>query len=85
MQQEATADMVNAVLRIKAVEHSISPQLLATRDHIHQLLNGERDIPLLQGWRLELAGQAVLDVMQGKLGLAYVENSPVLIPKESNP
>ncbi len=82
MQQEATADMVNAVLRIKAAEHSISPQLLATRDHIHQLLSGERDIPLLQGWRLQLAGQAVLDVMQGKLGLAYIENSPVLIPKE---
>jgi ribonuclease D len=81
MQQEATADMVNAVLRIKSAEHSISPQLLATRDHIHQLLAGERDIPLLQGWRLQLAGQSVLDVMQGKLQLAYVENSPVLISK----
>lgn len=81
MQQEATADMVNAVLRIKSAEHSISPQLLATRDHIHQLLAGERDIPLLQGWRLQLAGQSVLDVMQGKIQLAYVENAPTLIPK----
>jgi ribonuclease D len=81
MQQEATADMVNAVLRIKAAEYSISPQLLATRDHIHQLLAGERDVPLLQGWRLQLAGQAVLDVMAGKQQLAYVENAPTLIPK----
>jgi ribonuclease D len=81
MQQEATADMVNAVLRIKSGEHSISPQLLATRDHIHQLLAGERDIPLLQGWRLQLAGQAVLDIMQGKMQLAYIENAPTLIPK----
>jgi ribonuclease D len=81
MQQEATADMVNAVLRIKAGEHSISPQLLATRDHIHQLLSGEHDIPLLQGWRLELAGQAVLDIMAGKTQLAYIENTPTLIPK----
>ena len=45
MQQEATADMVNAVIRIKALEHSITPQLLATRDHIHQLLGGERQYP----------------------------------------
>lgn len=81
MQQEATVDMVNAVLRIKAAEHTISPQLLATRDHIHQLLCGERDIPLLKGWRLQLAGQAVLDVMQGKMQLAYAENAPTLIPK----
>ncbi|HEX5056306.1 MAG TPA: ribonuclease D [Gammaproteobacteria bacterium] len=81
MQQEATADMVNAALRIKAAEHSISPQLLATREHIHNLLSGERDIPLLQGWRLELAGQTVLDVMAGKQQLAYVDNAPTLIPK----
>lgn len=81
MHQEATADMVNAVIRIKAAEHSISPQLLATRDHIHQLLNGERDIPLLQGWRLQLAGQAVLEIMEGKTQLGYVENTPTLIPK----
>jgi ribonuclease D len=81
MQQEATADMVNAVIRIKAAEHSITPQLLATRDHIHQLLIGERDVPLLQGWRMQLAGQAVLDIMEGKTQLAYIENTPTLIPK----
>ncbi len=81
MQQEATADMVNAVIRIKAVEHSITPQLLATREHIHHLLSGERDVPLLQGWRLQLAGQAVLDIMEGKTRLAYIENTPTLITK----
>jgi ribonuclease D len=80
-QQEALADMVNSVLRIKAAEQAISPQLLATRDDIHELLHGERDLPLLQGWRLQVAGQAVLDILNGQTQLSIEGDEAVLTPK----
>jgi ribonuclease D len=55
-----------ARLRELAEHHRVSAPLLATRKDIEALVLGHRDLPLLQGWRRELAGEELL----GMLGAA---------------
>ena len=44
-------------------EHQIDPGLIATRKIVNQLVAGERDVPVLKGWRNDLAGQQLLIII----------------------
>jgi len=58
--QERRARKLMAVLRELAEKHRVSTPLLATRKEVEALVKGERDLPLLRGWRRELAGDRLL-------------------------
>ena len=64
--QDTMADLLMASLRLSGIEASISAQAIASRKEVEQLVAGERDLNLLQGWRLELAGRAMLDILEGR-------------------
>lgn len=53
-----------ARLRQLAEEHRISAPLLATRRDVEALVQGRRDLPLLEGWRRELAGEELLRLLE---------------------
>ncbi len=67
---------VETALKVRAVEASISPQLLATTADL-ELFALERGrgaaekLPILQGWRRQLAGEHLLKVLEGKLSVGY--------------
>jgi ribonuclease D len=50
-------------LRELAERHRVSAPLLATRKDVEALVLGRRDLPLLQGWRFELAGEELLSLL----------------------
>ena len=75
-EQETIADLLMAGLRLFAQEASISPQAIATRKDIEALVNGNRELDLLQGWRMELVGRELLDLLDGRSGLT-IENGAV--------
>jgi len=70
------ADLLGTALKVRAVEASISPQLLATSADL-ELFALERGrgaaekLPVLQGWRRQLAGEHLLKVLEGKLTVGY--------------
>lgn len=70
------ADLLGTALKVRAVEASISPQLLASSADL-ELFALERGrgaaekLPVLQGWRRALAGEHLLQVMEGKLTVGY--------------
>jgi ribonuclease D len=70
------ADLLGTALKVRAVEASISPQLLATASDL-ELFALERgrgpaeQLPLMQGWRRALAGEYLLQVLEGKLTVGY--------------
>lgn len=68
-EQEGLADLLMACVRLLGQQHGISPATLTTRKEVERLVRGERDLPLLQGWRAKLAGHTLLDLLQGKLAL----------------
>lgn len=66
---DAALDMVRMLLKAKAAEAGIAPTLIATTDDLKTYLTGpdNPDHPLNKGWRYDIFGHAVHDLVQGKL------------------
>lgn len=58
--QDRLARKLMARLREIAQQQRVSAPLLATRKDVEALVLGRRDLPLLAGWRRELAGEELL-------------------------
>lgn len=67
--EDALVDTLMAALRLLAAEHGVNPSVLGTRKDLERLLRGEGDSPLLHGWRGDLAGRALLEILQGRRAL----------------
>jgi ribonuclease D len=79
-QHEAVLDVLSSVVRIRAEENSLNPVILATRKDLEELLFGEEDSLLLQGWRYKMAGQELQGLLQGEYTLS-IKPDTVLINK----
>ena len=60
-------DLLMCSLRLLAEEHRITHTSLASRKELEQLAVGERDLDILRGWRRNLAGRRLLEVIEGKV------------------
>jgi ribonuclease D len=76
--QEALTDALMAMVRLRGAQNATSTASLVTRKELERLVLGERDLPILHGWRGALVGQdllallqgeSMLKVQQGKLGI----------------
>ncbi|MGH7232834.1 MAG: ribonuclease D [Nitrospiraceae bacterium] len=74
---EATGKMelLQAVLKARALDKDISPTLLATAADLQALVDAKEDperlnLPILQGWRRTLAGDMLLQLLSGKVAVA---------------
>jgi ribonuclease D len=47
----------------RAREAEIAPSLLATRAELKRLVCGQRDLPVLKGWRREVVGESLLGML----------------------
>ncbi|MBI5853878.1 MAG: ribonuclease D [Nitrospirae bacterium] len=68
-------EVLQAVLKARAAELNIAPTLLATAADLQAVIEMRitrqaTDVPLLQGWRRELAGKLLLEVLDGKVSLS---------------
>ncbi|MDJ0739375.1 MAG: ribonuclease D [Gammaproteobacteria bacterium] len=77
--QEAMVDLLGAALRLIAAEHQLSPLAIASRKDLEQLVRGEPDGALDDGWRRSVAGEILRDVMHGRRRLAVVDGQPRLL------
>ncbi len=68
-EQEALSDALMATLRLCAHEAEVAPTTLASRRDLERIAAGERDLPLLHGWRAHLAGERLLALVEGRLSL----------------
>jgi ribonuclease D len=62
----------------------IDPSLLATRADIEAVLRGDDDARLGTGWRAELMGQRIRDLVEGRAALAF-EGDGRLVLEERSP
>jgi ribonuclease D len=61
--QDRAVRKLMARLRDLAAAHRVSAPLIATRRDVEALVLGRRDLALLEGWRRELAGEALLAML----------------------
>ncbi|MCP4090351.1 MAG: hypothetical protein GY746_11225 [Gammaproteobacteria bacterium] len=64
-EQRSQARKVMARLREIGEAQHIAPSLMANRSVIECLVAGERNVPLLKGWRAEVAGNELLGMLNG--------------------
>lgn len=67
---DGAVDLMVALVRLRAHEKGVAMPLLTSRDDLERLAAGERDTsPLLEGWRGELVGNELLELLDGRLSL----------------
>lgn len=67
--RQPLVDLLMAGLRERAAVEDIAVAALASRKELERLVGGERDLPVLSGWRRQAAGQALLDLLEGRRAL----------------
>lgn len=71
--QDASLDVLSAVVKTHATRLRINPSILAPRKSLEELITGKRDTAIMQGWRRQLIGQALCSVLDGERQLHFVE------------
>ncbi len=67
----AAVSLITAWLSDVAYREHLDPTLLATRSDIELLLNDDNSSRLMTGWRSELIGETVTELLAGRAGIAF--------------
>lgn len=78
-EQNALIDLLMCCLRLLAEQNRITPAMLANRAVLEQMVAGERDLDLLRGWRRRVAGDRLLEVLEGRIAPQFVEGRLQLV------
>lgn len=67
---DAEVDLMNALVRLRAKENGIAMQTLASHDELCKVARGHTEgAAVLKGWRREIVGEELLELLEGKLSL----------------
>ncbi len=69
-EQDEVVDTLMAVLRARCRSRQVSPAAVANRRDLERLVLGERDLPLLRGWRYAVAGEDLQAMLEGSMALS---------------
>ncbi|MEM0976671.1 MAG: ribonuclease D [Pseudomonadota bacterium] len=66
---EAIADMLRVLLKAVVDRENVAAKLVATASDLDAMARGERDLPMLKGWRRIVFGEDALKLVSGETGL----------------
>jgi ribonuclease D len=75
----ALADALAAVVQARARAANITARMLSSKGDLERLASGETDLPVLAGWRAELAGDALRAFLNGALRLEVKDGALQLV------
>ena len=79
---DAQVDMLMAVVRMRAREHDIAIPTLASHADLVDIARGHLDkTAVMKGWRRELVGNDLLELLEGRQCLAIRKNRVVMEPR----
>lgn len=83
---EGLVELFQAIVRTTADQENIAASLLSTRDEltalaIHRHEPDDLDLPVLQGWRRDMIGEKLLNLLDGRMHL-HIENRDRVIIDE---
>lgn len=81
-EQELLIDSLLLYLKLLAYRNQISPATLANRKEIERLVRGERDLTIFRGWRGHVAGQPLLDMLEGNT-VIHIQNGALEVEHKS--
>ncbi len=78
-ESESVVDLMNALVRLVAERESIAPQLLSGRDDLMAFLDDPASSRLGEGWRRDLMGDILSDLLAGRAGLTVKDGRVELL------
>ena len=75
IQQEARADSLMAIVKIRAEANNISTNVLTSRKEIEALVLGKEDLSVTKGWRMELVGRDLYEFLEGRSSLLVCDGT----------
>lgn len=66
---ESVADLMYALIRLVSERSGVAAQLIASRDDLVDYVDHPERSPLREGWRFELVGSQLDDLLAGNMGL----------------
>lgn len=83
-------ELLQAVLKARAAEQGIAPTMLATSADLQTLVDAKQsrtalDVPILRGWRRQLAGDLLLQVLDGAVTITVDRTSGALRMTQEHP
>jgi ribonuclease D len=68
------------MLKFRSEDSDVAPRLICRSDEIEKIAAGERDLPVLSGWRYDLFGKDALDVIEGRVAF-YIEGGKLAMKR----
>lgn len=76
-QVDGAVELMSAVVEVRAHSNGVAVPVLASHDDLAKLVHGRRnECEVMRGWRYEMVGRELCDVLDGKLAL-YIEDGEV--------
>ncbi len=79
--QELLIDSLMLYVKYLAFNNQITPATLAGRKEVERLVRGGRELNLLKGWRRHIAGEALLEMLEGKASI-HIHNGELEITSD---
>ena len=79
----ALADLLRVLLKAKTESAGVAAKLIANASDLDAIAAGRRDVPALNGWRLEVFGSDALRLCQGEVALAVDGNNIKIVELKS--
>ena len=71
---DSQVDLLMSIVRMRAKEHDIAIHTLASHNDLIAIARGHYDdVDVLKGWRRELIGNELLELLEGRLTLSIVD------------
>ena len=75
---KAVIDILKIILLSCAEKYNISPLLIANKEDIKQIAQGEKNVKALKGWRYKIFGSSALKLIEGSLTITVKEGAVII-------
>ncbi len=67
---DGAVDLLASLVEVRAKQNDVAAPLLATHADLSKIARGHRQgIPVLEGWRYEMVGKELIDLLEGRLAI----------------
>ena len=80
-EQDALVDALAALVRMRAATQGVAPGNLAPRRELERLVQGERELEVLTGWKRDAVGAGLLALLEGQIALRVRDGQLVEEPR----
>ena len=72
---ESVIDLMYALIRLVGERSGVATAMIASRDDLVDYVDHQQDSPLREGWRFELVGTLIDDLLNGDIGLTVKDRA----------